>query len=158
MKLDYSLNGKVKVDMTDYTDKLLEEFREHYKLDGLAETPAGQDLLANKEGEVLNDEMWEVFHTFVAKCLFMCKRSRPDIQPKVAVLAMRVQEPTSDDWKKLLRLMKYINGTKNYLLTLSSKDLHVVKWYIDASFAVHPDFRSHTGAVMTMGQGTVHRA
>ena len=90
MKLDYSENGKVKVDMTDYTNKLLEEFREHYKLDGLAETPAGQDLFANKGGEVLNDEMQEVFHTFVAKCLFMCKRSRPDIQPTVAVLATRV--------------------------------------------------------------------
>ena len=26
---------------------------------------------------------------------------------------------------------------------------------MDASFAVHPDFRSHSGAVMTMGQGAI---
>ena len=90
--------------MTEYTNKLLEEFRNHYKLDGSAETPAGQDLFANKGGELLSDEMREVFHTFVAKCLFMCNRSRPDIQPMIAVLATRVREPTSDDWKKLLRL------------------------------------------------------
>ena len=31
----------------------------------------------------------------------------------------------------------------------------VVKWYVDASFAVHPDYRSHTGAVMTLGEGSV---
>ena len=99
--------------------------------------------------------MREVFHTFVAKGLFMSKRSRPDIQPTIAVLATRVKEPTTDDWKKLLRLMKYINGTKSYSLTLRADDLHVVKWYVDASFAVHPDFWSHSGAVMMMGQGAV---
>ena len=51
--------------------------------------------------------------------------------------------------------MKYINGTKSYSMTLSADDLHVVKWYVDASFAIHPDFWSHSGAVMMMGQGAV---
>jgi hypothetical protein len=36
--------------------------------------------------------------------------------------------------------------------TLSADDLRVVKWYVDASFAVHPDFKSHTGAVMMLGK------
>jgi hypothetical protein len=30
----------------------------------------------------------------------------------------------------------------------------VIKWYVDASFAVHPDFKSHTGAAMTYGGGS----
>ena len=38
---------------------------------------------------------------------------------------------------------------------MSAKSLHVIKWYVDASFAVHPDFKSHTGAVMTMGKGAM---
>jgi hypothetical protein len=29
----------------------------------------------------------------------------------------------------------------------------VIKWYVDASFAVHPDFKSHTGTVATLGKG-----
>ncbi|CAJ1948707.1 unnamed protein product [Cylindrotheca closterium] len=44
---------------------------------------------------------------------------------------------------------------KGWHLTLSADDLRVIKWYVDASFAVHPDFKSHTGAVMTMGTGAV---
>jgi hypothetical protein len=28
-------------------------------------------------------------------------------------------------------------------------------WYLDAAFAVHPDFKGHTGAVMTMGKGAI---
>ena len=29
------------------------------------------------------------------------------------------------------------------------------KWYVDASFAVHPDFRSQTGGTMKFGKGAV---
>ena len=40
-------------------------------------------------------------------------------------------------------------------MTLSADNIHVIKWYVDASFAVHPDFKSHTGAVMTYGEGAI---
>jgi len=53
----------------------------------------------------------------------------------------------------LIRLLEYINGTKDDVLTLGADELNVVKWYVDASFAVHPDFKSHTGACMTLGTG-----
>lgn len=29
----------------------------------------------------------------------------------------------------------------------------VINWCVDASFAVHGDYKSHTGATMTMGKG-----
>ena len=66
-----------------------------------------------------------------------------------------MQGPTEGDWKKLIRLMKYLNGTKDLFLTLAANDLHVVRWYVDVSYAVHPNFKSHTGWVMTMGQGAI---
>ena len=75
MKIDFSNKGKVKIDMTEYTEKLLREFQVHYKFDGNAETPAGTDLFTNKGGEILSNKMREAFHTFVAKGLFMSKRS-----------------------------------------------------------------------------------
>jgi hypothetical protein len=31
----------------------------------------------------------------------------------------------------------------------------VVKWYVDALFVVHPDFKSHTSAVMKLGKGAM---
>jgi hypothetical protein len=48
-----------------------------------------------------------------------------------------------------------LNGTRKEYLTLSADDLRVVKWYVDTSFAVHPDFKSHTGAVMTLQKGAM---
>ena len=52
-------------------------------------------------------------------------------------------------------MMKYLNGTQDMKLTLSAKNLWSIKWYVDASFAVHPDFRSQTGGTMTFGKGAV---
>ena len=95
-----------------------------------------------------------MYHTMVAKALFRCKRARPDIQPTIAVLCTRVKDPNEADWAKLIRLMNYLNGTTRELrLTLSADNLHCIKWWVDASFAVHPDFKSHTGAVMKFGDG-----
>ena len=38
---------------------------------------------------------------------------------------------------------------------MSANNLNVVKWYVDASFAAHPDFKSHTRGVMTYGRGAL---
>jgi len=97
----------------------------------------------------------EMFHTTTAQGLFVSKRACPDIQPTIAVLCTRVKDPTEDDWDKLVRLLKYLNGTRNDILTISAEDLRVIKWYVDVAFAVHPDFKSHTGGVLTLGQGAI---
>jgi hypothetical protein len=91
----------------------------------------------------------------VVKGLFLCKRARPDIQQAISVLCTRVKDPNQADWEKLMRVMKYLNGTRSKYLTLSANDLRVVKLYVDASFAVHPDFKSHTSAVMMLGKGVM---
>ena len=41
-------------------------------------------------------------------------------------------------------------------MTLEADSTHVMKWWIDASFAVHKDMKSHTGGTMTMGKGSVY--
>lgn len=51
--------------------------------------------------------------------------------------------------------MKYLNGTREMVLVLSADALNILKWYVDASFAVHADFKSHTGSVMSMGKGAI---
>jgi hypothetical protein len=117
----------------------------------VAKTPAGDNLFNLGTGAKLDTKRAEIFHTFVAKGLFLCKRARPDIQQAILVLCTRVRDPNEADWEKLMRVMKYLNGTKEENLTLSADDLRVVKWYVDASFAVHPDFKSHTSAMMTLG-------
>ena len=155
MTLDFRTKGKMIVDMTKYMKNMYEDFEKKYVLNGTMSTPAGSDLFVHDDtSPKLDAAMREDFHTFTAKGLFACKRARPDTATVISVLSTRVRNPTVNDWKKLVRYMKYVKKTWKDVLTLSADDLHVVKWYVDASFAVHPDFKSHSGAIMTMGEGT----
>ena len=49
--------------------------------------------------------------------------------------------------------MTYCNGTQKDKLILSADNLHIIKWYVDSAFGVHPDFKSHTSAVMAYRGG-----
>ena len=51
--------------------------------------------------------------------------------------------------------MKFLNGTKDKKLRLSVDNIKCIKWYVDAAFAMHADYKSHTGATMTFGEGAV---
>ena len=51
-------------------------------------------------------------------------------------------------------MMKFLSCTVEEVLTLSAKNgISTIEWHIDASFAVHTDFKSHTGASMMFGGG-----
>ena len=146
--------GTLKLDMIEYMKGMVDEFPEDLG-DDTEEHVAPSDLLAAGDSPKLDKERAATFHKYVAKGLFACKRARPDIHEVIAVLSTRLKEPNEDDWRKLLHLMKFINGTVEDKLILTADNLHVLKWYVDVAFAVHPDFRSHTAAGLTMGKGFI---
>ncbi len=48
--------------------------------------------------------------------------------------------------------MEYLRVDRLHPLILSAKDSIVLMWYVNASFAVHPNMHSHTGGELTMGR------
>ena len=52
--------------------------------------------------------------------------------------------------------MKYLDSTADMPLVLSADDSGQIRWWIDASFAVHSDMKSHTGATLSMGKGAIY--
>ena len=64
--------------------------------------------------------------------------------------------PDTDEYKNLARVTKYIQRSICLPLILSTDKSRNIKWYVDASFAVHKDMRSHTGGFMTMRTGGVY--
>jgi hypothetical protein len=140
MELDYQKQGVLKVNMMKYVENMINEFPVKLGKKDVAKMPAGDNMFNLGTGTKLDTKRSKIFHTFVAKGFFLCKRARPDIQQAILVLCTRVKDPNQADWEKLMRVMKYLNGTRNEYLTQSAKDLRVVKWYMNASFAVHPDF------------------
>ena len=61
----------------------------------------------------------------------------------------QLTEANKDDWGKLLRVLKYLNGTKLMKLTLEVDTLSTLNWCIDASHQVHDNCKGHTGGALT---------
>ena len=155
MVLDFTKGKRkgVKITMYDQVADIVDTSPFSLKKGDTALTPAAKNLFEVGTGEKLDIDRKEVYHSCVAKSLFVSKRARPDIHPTVAVLSTRVKDPNESDWGKLKRLLMYLNGTRGKCLFLCIDNMSVIKWWVDAAFGVHPDFKSHTGAMMSMGSG-----
>ena len=75
--------------------------------------------------------------------------------PTEAFCTTRVHESTEEDWSKLRRMMIFLINTKDDKLVIKNDGDRKVNWFVDASFAVHPDYKSQSGMMMTMGQGAL---
>ena len=88
--------------------------------------------------------------------LYLSQRGRPDIRTAIAFLCSRLNNPDEDDYKKLTRLVRSLRGTKDLVLTLRVNNDGIVRWWIDASYAVHDDMKGHTGATLSLGKGGIY--
>ena len=115
------------MNMIKYIKDTIEGFIE--LISGGAATLAASHLFEVNEDDVnLVEHLAQVFHTTTAKLLFLCKRARPDIQVSIAFLTTRAKQPDEDDWKNLVRVLKYLKDTVDIVLTLSVDNMSVVKW------------------------------
>jgi len=155
MTLDYSVRGQVKISMFEYIDEILTAFDKAEPKGGGTKSSAAPDNLftINEDCEKISQEKVVQFHNLVAKTLYATKRARPDTCTAISFLTTRVREPDTDDWKKLCHMMRYLRGSRLLPLLLSANGSHILKWYIDASFAVHYNFRGHSGGGLTLGRG-----
>lgn len=100
MTLDFSQTGNVKVLMAEYVNRMVEEASENFS--GVGQTPATNQIFdIDEDAQPLDEQKASRCHHIVAKALFLCKRSRPDIKIAVGFLITRVRASTDDDWKKL---------------------------------------------------------
>jgi hypothetical protein len=64
-----------------------------------------------------------------------------------------VKAPDEDNWGKLVRVLKYLNGTKYMKLILGADEMKLnIHWYIDGLHQVHEDCQGQIGSLMTMGK------
>ena len=155
MDLDYTTPGQVSISMPGYIQEILDVFdKAAPKCTGTKTSAAPVDLFrVRPDSPKLSPTQKDSFHSLVAKTLFATKRARPDTGTSISFLTTRVREPDEDDWSKLTHLMKYMRGTKDMPLVLSADGSGILKWWVDGSFAVHPNMRGHTGGGLSMGRG-----
>jgi hypothetical protein len=105
MELDYQKQGELKINMMKYVENMLNNFLVKLGKKDVVKMPARDSLFNLGTGAKLDTKRSEIFHTFVAKGLFLCKRARPNIQQAISMLCMRVKDPNQADWEKLMRVI-----------------------------------------------------
>ena len=121
-------------------------------------TPAAPYLFDVSTSSPLLDAILKaIFHSAVAKLMFISNRTRQDILTALSFLTGRVLFPTEEDWQKLARVLQYLGGTKDEKLLIGCTSPYQVHVSIDSSFASHSlTGRSHTGVTLTMGRGSLY--
>ena len=155
MTLDFREKGRVVVKMDDYVKTMLNDAPS--SMDGKAATPAAAHLfkINTVNPKLLDQERKDLFVHLVMQGLYLSQRGHLDIRTAISFLCSRLKCPDEDDYKKLTRLIRYLRHTLHMCLVLGKDDTDVVHWWIDASYTVHPDMRVHTGATMSLGNGSV---
>ena len=136
--------------MRQYTKELLNECPNEL-IKGTSSTPAAAYLFGiNKDSTKLTDDQAILYNHLISKALYLFKCAWPYLQLDVSFLTNRlqVQAPDVEDYKNPGRCLRYLRDSKELPLTLECSNIKNIWWWADASFAIHPNLRSHNGAIM----------
>ena len=155
MKLLFDHQNKtVQILMQSYLDEAIQQSQLDVRRP--AATPATKGLFeVDPQAAPLNHSEADRFRSVVCKLLYVALRGRPDVLLAVVFLASRVAKATLQDQSKLKRLLEYLYSTYDLALILGADDIQTMYTFVDASFAVHCDMKSHTGGVITFGRGGI---
>jgi hypothetical protein len=83
---------------------------------------------------------------FIGKANYLC-HSKPELTFSLSHLASHAHNPTPRDWLIIRRIAAYAWTTRNLGLTFRPEGDISLFGYADASFAIHPDGKSHSGVL-----------
>ena len=110
-----------------------------------AGSPADKNLsMIDEQFQILDVKEKEISHACVAKSLYVSKRYRLDVQLPISFVSSRVTKLTEQDWLNLKRVLKYLNGTFDRKVTIGLNDISIMHVFVDVSYVVHCDIKSHT--------------
>ena len=149
------LDKKIQIDMREQLQEAIGMFPGNTSMK--VSSPASRYLFqVDDNAKQLDKRQSEIFHSVVAKLLFISKRARPDIEQTVAFLCTRVTKSDEHDWKKLSRLLSYIQTTIDDKRIIGASSIYNLFTWIDAAYAVYEDMKGQTGGCMSMGHGVIH--
>ena len=139
-------------DLLQQADKFRVEDAEEDNPGATAALPHTEDMFQPSSGELVNSAS---YLSRAGMIMYLATRTRPDLLTIAGVLMQRSRAPKRSDLQMLRRVESYIRGTKDYVRVIDPKSL-VVDACVDASYAVHPDYKSHTGFMLRVGGSVVH--
>lgn len=126
------------------------------------------DKLSSEVGEKLGPQDSTTFRSLVGALQYLTL-TRPDLSFPVNKVCQFLHAPTTEHWKAVKRILRYVRGTLNYGLTISKSSSMSISTFSDADWTGSiDDRRSTSGFCVFLGpnliswsarkQGTVSRS
>jgi hypothetical protein len=151
MKLEWQLDGTVRVTQESHVDQILAKLQGHHIPD--RKLPMAKGVKLTPEGEPLDTEKFP-YASIVGSLLYIACNTRPDIASAVNKLTKFMSCPKKQHWDLLMDLVGYLKGTKSRGLHLGKSD--EITGYCDSDYGTDlKNRRSHTGYCFKLYGGMV---
>ena len=115
----------------------------------LETTPAKNDLFSNANDEHKTNDLQLTFLSVLMSIAYLAYRTRPDLLAVVSYLSTRVLHKDPSDTEAIIRLLGYIQLTKDKVMTLKPTGTDIIV-YTDASYGNNAKRLGQTGVVLTL--------
>ena len=143
----------------NYIGKILEKFNMSKCSAGVVPIQKGDKLSLMKcpKNDVERKDMESIpYASVVGSLMYLQTCTRPDISYVVGMLGRYQSNPGIDHWKAAKKVLRYLQGTKNYMLTYKRSNHLEVIGYSDSDFDGCLDIRKSTfGYLFLLVEGAV---
>ncbi|KAJ9697292.1 hypothetical protein PVL29_009194 [Vitis rotundifolia] len=152
-------NGVLKLSQRTYIEKILKRFNMHNCSSIRAPIVKG-DKFSKAQCPQNDDEREEMrtipYSSLVGSLMYAQVCTCPDIAFVVGMLGRYLSNPGSQHWKAAKKVLRYLQGTKDLMLTYRRTNILDVVGFCDADFAgCIDDKKSTTGYIFVMAGGVV---
>ena len=92
----------------------------------------------------LEEKDEDIIHYIVLKPLWVEKGGMTDIDGAILLLCIRATKSTKEDKAKLRKVLQYLKQTINYKRIMEEYRLSQLYTWLDTSYALQPNKKSHT--------------
>ena len=139
--------GLLGLSQQGYINKILERFRMDKCSYGIVPIQKGDRFSAMQcpKNDLERKEMESILYaSVVGSLMYLSTCTRPDISFAVGMLGRYQSNPGMDHWKAAKKILRYLQGTKDYMLMYKRLDHLEVIGYSDSDYAGCVDTRKST--------------
>jgi transposase InsO family protein len=151
--------GILGLSQKSYISRVLERFNMSTCAAGDAPVVKGDKLskLQCPQNDLERNEMKKIpYASAVGSLMYAQVCTRPDIAFAISVLGRFQSDPGMDHWRAAKKVLRYLQRTKDFMLTYRRSDLLEVVGYADADYAgCADDLKSTSGYVFMLAGGAI---
>ena len=119
MEIEQNHDGDFLLSQRNYIDKIVEDC-------GLINGKISRFPLDTGYEKLTSDKLMDnnkIYQKIIGQLLYLSTNTRPDITASVSILSQRMSKPRDIDLTEVKRVVRYLKGTRQYRLRLSSNAL-----------------------------------